>query len=163
MELALSISLGIGLSAACGFRIFVPLLVMSFAANAGHINLSPGFDWIATWPAFVCFLTATILEITAYYIPWLDNLLDTIATPAAVVAGTIITAAVITDMSPLLKWSLALIAGGGTAGIIQASSIATTVLSILLPLLTAIAVAALIVVLLISVRRIFRPHAAPQL
>jgi hypothetical protein len=190
MELALSISLGIGLSAACGFRIFVPLLAMSFAANAGHINLSPGFDWIATWPAFVCFLTATILEIAAYYIPWLDNLLDSVATPAAVVAGTIITAAVVTDMSPLMKWSLALIAGGGTAGIVQAStialrgassmstgglanfavasaelvaSIATTVLSILLPLLTAIAVAALIVVLLISVRRIFRPHAAPQL
>lgn len=63
MELALSISLGIGLSAACGFRIFVPLLAMSFAANAGHINLSDGFDWIATWPAFACFLTATILEI----------------------------------------------------------------------------------------------------
>src|SRR6478752_5837161 len=124
MELALSISLGIGLSAACGFRIFVPLLVMSFAANAGHINLSPGFDWIATWPAFVCFLTATILEITAYYIPWLDNLLDSVATPAAVIAGTIITAAVITDMSPLMKWSLALIAGGGTAGIIQSSSVA---------------------------------------
>lgn len=183
MELALSISLGIGLSAACGFRIFVPLLAMSFAANAGHINLSDGFDWIATWPAFVCFLTATILEIAAYYIPWLDNALDTIATPAAIVAGTIITAAVITDMSPLLKWSLALIAGGGTAGIIQASttalrgtstlatgglanfavasgelvaSVATTVLSMLLPILTALGISALIVALLFSARRRFQ-------
>lgn len=187
MELALSISLGIGLSAACGFRIFVPLLGMSFAANAGHINLSDGFDWIATWPAFVCFLTATILEIGAYYIPWIDNLLDSIATPAAVVAGTIITAAVITDMTPLMKWSLALIAGGGTAGIIQSASVAlrgtsslatggltnfavasaelaasitTTILSILLPLFTALAVAALIIALLISVRRRFRPAPA---
>lgn len=188
MELALSISLGIGLSAACGFRIFVPLLVMSFAANAGHINLSDGFDWIATWPAFVCFLTATILEIAAYYIPWLDNALDTIATPAAVVAGTLITAAVITDMSPLMKWSLALIAGGGTAGTIQASTVAlrgtsslttgglanfaiasgelfasitTTILSVMLPIFTAVAVAALIVVLLFAVRRL-QPRAAPQ-
>lgn len=181
MELALSISLGIGLSAACGFRIFVPLLVMSFAANAGHINLTHGFDWIATWPAFVCFLTATLLEIAAYYIPWLDNALDTIATPAAIIAGTLITAAVITDMSPLMKWSLALIAGGGTAGTIQASttalrgassvstgglanfalatgellaSIMTTILSILLPILTALAIAALILTLLFTVRRL---------
>ncbi len=183
MELALSICLGIGLSAACGFRVFVPLLGMSFAANAGHIDLSPGFDWISTWPAFACFLTATILEIAAYYIPWLDNLLDSVATPAAVLAGTLITAAVITDMSPLMKWSLALIAGGGTAGIIQASSVAlrggsslatgglanfaiasgeliaslaTTIFSIFLPILTALGVAALIALLLLFTSRRLR-------
>ena len=183
MELALSISLGIGLSAACGFRVFVPLLGLSTAALSGHLNLAHGFDWIGTWPAFACFLTATILEIAAYYIPWLDNLLDSVATPAAIVAGTIITAAVVTDMSPLLKWSLALIAGGGTAGVIQSSSVAlrgastattgglanfaisttelvasltTTILSILLPILTAIAVAVLIAVLLTFVSRRFR-------
>ena len=124
MELALSICLGIGLSAACGFRVFVPLLGMSGAALAGHLGLASGFEWIGTWPAFACFLTATIFEIAAYYVPWLDNLLDSVATPAAVAAGTIITAAVVTDMSPLMKWSLALIAGGGTAGVIQASSVA---------------------------------------
>ncbi len=184
MELALSICLGIGLSAACGFRVFVPLLGMSFAANAGHIDLADGFDWISTWPAFACFLTATILEIAAYYIPWLDNLLDSVATPAAVLAGTLVTAAVITDMSPLMKWSLALIAGGGTAGIIQATtitlrgassvstgglanftiasgeliaSIATTILSVLVPIFTAVAVAALVLGLLIAVRRFRRP------
>src|SRR5262245_17449136 len=124
MELALSICLGIGLSAACGFRVFVPLLGMSAAALAGHLHLAPGFDWIGTWPALACFLTATILEIGAYYIPWLDNLLDSMATPAAVIAGSLITAAVVTDMSPLLKWSLAIIAGGGTAGVIQSTSVA---------------------------------------
>jgi hypothetical protein len=183
MELALSISLGIGLSAACGFRIFVPLLAMSFAANAGHINLSEGFDWIATWPAFVCFLSATIPEIAAYYIPWLDNLLDSVATPAAIVAGTIITAAVITDMSPLMKWSLALIAGGGTAGVIQSSSVAlratsslttggltnwavasaelvasitTTVFSATVPIVTALAVVTLVVALVIWLPRRLR-------
>jgi hypothetical protein len=184
MELALSICLGIGLSAACGFRVFVPLLGMSAAALSGHLNLAHGFDWIGTWPAFACFLTATILEIAAYYIPWLDNLLDAVATPAAIVAGTIITAAVVTDMSPLLKWSLALIAGGGTAGIIQSTSVAlrgtsslttaglanfalssteltasltTTILALLLPLLTALAVITLLVALLTWVPRRFRP------
>ena len=124
MELALSICLGVGLSAACGFRVFVPLLGVSVAALAGHLGLAEGFEWIGTWPALACFLTATVLEVAAYYMPWIDNLLDSVATPAAVVAGTMITAAVVTDMSPLMKWSLALIAGGGTAGVIQATTVA---------------------------------------
>src|SRR5213592_3270836 len=98
MELALSICLGVGLSAACGFRVFVPLLGLSLAALAGHLQLAAGFEWIGTWPAFACFLAATVVEVAAYYIPWLDNLLDSLATPAAVVAGTMITAAVLTDM-----------------------------------------------------------------
>ena len=122
LEIAFPLCLGIGLSAACGFRIFVPLLGMSAAALADHLTLASGFEWIGTWPAFGCFLTATILEIGAYYIPWLDNALDTLATPAAFVAGTLITAAAITDTSPLLQWSLAAIAGGGTAGGIQTTT-----------------------------------------
>ena len=129
MELALSLCLGIGLSAACGFRVFVPMLGMSVASMAGHLELSSGFEWIGTPPAFICFLAATSLEIVAYYVPWLDNLLDTIATPAAVVAGTITLAATIaptpmvSDMSPLLRWTLAVIAGGSIAGIIQLSTV----------------------------------------
>jgi len=175
MELALSICLGIGLSAACGFRVFVPLLAMSVAALVGHLGLAAGFEWIGTWPAFACFLTASVLEVAAYYIPWLDNLLDSIATPAAIVAGTIVTAAVMTDMSPLMKWSLALIAGGGAAGVIQTASVAlrgtsslttgglanwavasgelaasvgTAIFSMVLPLLTAVAVGLLVAALL---------------
>ena len=122
-EAVLSVMLGIGLAAACGFRIFVPLLVMSIAATAGHLQLSEGFAWIGTWPALVAFAVATTLEIAAYYIPWLDNLLDTVATPAAVVAGVIVVAACVTDMSPYLKWTLAVIAGGGAAGAVQALTV----------------------------------------
>ena len=123
MELALSVCLGIGLSAACGFRVFVPLLGISMAALAGHDKLVEELAWIGTWPAFACFLTATILEIGAYYVPWIDNLLDSIATPAAVVAGTIVMASVVTEMSPQMRWTLALIAGGGTAGLIQSATV----------------------------------------
>ena len=129
MEFVLSLCLGIGLSAACGFRVFVPMLGMSVASMAGHLELSSGFEWIGTPPAFICFLAATSLEIVAYYVPWLDNLLDTIATPAAVVAGTMTLAATIaptpmaSEMSPLLRWALALIAGGSIAGIIQLSTV----------------------------------------
>jgi hypothetical protein len=125
MELALSIALGIGLSAACGFRVFVPFTIMSIAALGGYLHLSPDFAWIGTYPALLAFSTATVLEIMAYYVPWLDHLLDTIAGPAAVVAGTVATASVMTDMSPMLQWSTALIAGGGAAAVFQAG---TTVL-----------------------------------
>lgn len=125
MDTILSIALGIGLSAACGFRVFVPLLIISGAALSGHVGLSTGFEWIGTIPALIAFATATVLEILAYYIPWLDHLLDTIATPAAVVAGVVASASVFTDVSPLLRWTLALIGGGGIAGLVQGATVLT--------------------------------------
>jgi hypothetical protein len=101
IEALSSICLGVGLSAACGFRVFVPLLVMSIASLNGHLTLSPGFEWIGTYPALGAFGAATIFEIAGYYVPWIDNLLDTITTPAALVAGTIVTASVVSELSPL--------------------------------------------------------------
>src|SRR5580765_6236286 len=98
MDTLTSIFLGIGLSAACGFRVFVPMLVMSVASLSGHLTLAPGFQWIATYPALITFSVATAVEIAGYYIPWLDHLLDTMATPAAVIAGTIITASMVSGM-----------------------------------------------------------------
>lgn len=125
MQSFLSVCLGLGLSAACGFRIFVPLLVMNLAARAGYLGLSESFEWIGTTPALIAFGVATALEVAAYYIPWLDNLLDAIASPAAVVAGVIVSASVITGLDPMLKWTLAVIAGGGIAGAIQALTVGT--------------------------------------
>ena len=119
----LGLVIGIGLSAACGFRVFVPLLGISIATMTGYLTLSPGFQWIGSWPAFVAFSTATILEMAAYSIPWLDHVMDMITTPAAVVAGAMVTASMIGEMNPLLKWSLAIIAGGGTAGLVQAGTV----------------------------------------
>ncbi len=124
-ETVLTVCLGIGLSAACGFRVFVPLLVMSIASLAGHLTLAPSFQWIGTYPALVTFSVATAAEIAGYYIPWVDHALDTIATPAAIVAGTVVTASIVTGMSPLMKWSLAIIAGGGAAGLVQGATVVT--------------------------------------
>jgi hypothetical protein len=118
-DLVLSIALGIGLAAAVGFRVFLPMLVMSVAAYSGHLTLSSGFAWLATPPALVMLSVAALLEILAYYIPGVDNLLDTIATPAALIAGTVVSAAVMTDLPPIVKWTTALIAGGGAAGLTQ--------------------------------------------
>jgi hypothetical protein len=123
METLLSVGIGLGLSAACGFRVFVPLLGLSIAGLTGYVPLSPGFAWIGTVPALIAFSTATVLEIFAYYIPWFDNLLDTIATPAAVIAGMVASASVLADLPPLLKWAIALIGGGSAAGIVQGATV----------------------------------------
>jgi len=128
-EILLTVLMGIGLSAASGFRIFVPFLIVSIASASGNLELSESFSWIGTTPALITFSVATILEISAYYIPWVDNILDTIASPVAVIAGVILVASVITGMSPLLKWVLAIIAGGGVAAVVQGSTGITRVAS----------------------------------
>lgn len=123
MDTLLSIALGIGLAAAAGLRVFVPIFGAGLAAHAGVIEVSPSFGWIATMPALIAFGTATALEIVAYYVPWLDHLLDVIASPAAVVAGVVASAAVMTDLPPLVTWTVALIGGGGVAGTMQLLSV----------------------------------------
>lgn len=129
MELLLSLAVGLGLSAACGFRIFVPLLVMSLAAKTGHLTLGEGFEWIGSTPAVASFTFATLLEVGAYYVPWLDNLLDVAATPSAVVAGVIATASQISELDPWMTWTIAVIGGGGVAGAVQGLSVITRQIS----------------------------------
>lgn len=118
-DLAASIALGVGLAAATGFRVFLPMLVMSAAAYTGHLPLADSFAWLATPSALIILGVAALAEILAYYIPGVDNLLDTLATPAAFVAGTVVSAAVITDLPPMVRWTAAVIAGGGVAGLTQ--------------------------------------------
>ena len=189
LDTLLSVGVGLGLAAAAGFRVFVPLLVLSLAARAGYVPLSSGFEWIASTPALLAFGTATVLEVGAYYVPWLDNLLDTLAVPAAVVAGVVASASVMTDLPPVLKWSVALIGGGTAAGVVQSStallrlkstattaglanpllattelvgSVATSVLAILVPLLALLLIAlALFVIYRVSRRLLRRTGPAP--
>lgn len=128
-ETLLSLALGLGLAAACGFRVFVPFLVLGAAVRSGHLDVSPGFAWVATDAALVAFGVATLLEVAAYYVPWVDALLDTVATPAALVAGVLVTASVVTDASPLVRWTLSVLAGGAAAASVQALTVAARQLS----------------------------------
>jgi Domain of unknown function (DUF4126) len=118
-DLALSIALGVVLAAATGFRVFLPMLIMSGAAYTGHLSLDNSFAWLATPFALTMLGVAALVEVLAYYVPGVDNLLDAVATPAAFVAGTIVSAAVMTDLPPMAKWMAAVIAGGGTASLTQ--------------------------------------------
>lgn len=118
-DYGLSIVLGIALAAATGFRIFLPMLIMSVAAYTGHLSLAANFAWLGTPAALIMLAVAAVAEILAYYIPVVDNLLDALATPAAFVAGAVVSAAVMTDVPPMVKWTAAVIAGGGIAGLTQ--------------------------------------------
>ena len=118
-EAILSLGIGVGLAAATGMRVFVPLLVLGVSARMEWLPLSDGFHWLSSWPAIVAFAIAAIFEVGAYYIPLVDNFLDLLAGPLAVLAGVVATAAVITDLPPFIRWSVAIVAGGGTAGIVQ--------------------------------------------
>jgi len=178
--------MGLGLSACCGFRVFVPLLAASIASKMGILHLGAGFQWMSSTAAIICFSAATLFEIGGYYLPFIDNILDTIMTPASVIAGTLLTAsAIIPDLDPMLKWGLGIIVGGGSAGIIQAgtaltraTSTATTagvanpivatvehilaivgsLFSIVIPFIIAGVVCVVIVVMLFFVIRYFKKH-----
>lgn len=121
-EFILPVVLGVSLAAAAGFRVFVPLLALGASAHWGFVPVSDGFAWVATTPALIMLAVAAVAEVIAYYIPGVDNLLDTLAAPAALIAGAMVSAAVMTGMPPMLKWTLAIIAGGGAASLTQGAT-----------------------------------------
>ncbi|WGH74192.1 DUF4126 domain-containing protein [Tenacibaculum tangerinum] len=121
-ETIISIFLGIGLSASVGFRVFLPLFALSLAGYYNIIPLNENWHWVASSSAIITLGIATLLEIFAYYIPWFDNLLDTIAIPLAAIAGTAVMVSTIADLSPVTTWALAIIAGGGTASTIKGTT-----------------------------------------
>lgn len=102
----------------------MPLLMMNLASLTGHLHLSPGFEWIGSHYSSIAFGTATLVEVLAYTIPWLDHVLDLITSPAAIIAGVVATASMVMDISPFLRWTLAIIAGGGAAAIVQGVTVA---------------------------------------
>lgn len=132
-DLLLGVAIGIGLAAATGFRVFVPLLIAGLAARAGWVPLTDSFAWLQSTPALIALGTAALLETLAFYIPGLDHLLDVIAGPLAVVAGVVASASVMVDLPPEVRWPIAVIAGGGiaaitkgTAAVVRAKSAALT-------------------------------------
>lgn len=127
----MSFFLGIGLAASAGFRIFLPLFALSLGAHFGGdlLNLNESWQWVGSWPAMITLGVATIVEIVAYYIPIIDNLLDTIAVPLAAIAGTVLMGSTLLDMGEVSTWALAIIAGGGTAAAVSGTTAATRAVS----------------------------------
>lgn len=124
-------ALGIGLAAACGLRVFLPLFVTSLLQHFELVDIGTraGFEWIGEWPALATFGVASVVEILSYYIPLVDHFLDSVAIPLAAVAGTLVSASLLTDLPPLFTWSFAIIAGGGVAGAVSAGTATTRLAS----------------------------------
>ena len=121
-SLILSVILGLGLSSAVGFRIFVPALITSVGAHYGYIDLADSMSWMASLPTMITLGVATVLEIGAYYLPIIDNALDVVAAPAAAICGTLLMGSTIVEMEPLIKWPISIIAGGGMATAVHTGS-----------------------------------------
>ena len=184
-ETVISIFLGVGLAASVGFRVFLPLFALSLAAYFDVWGLNDNWEWIGSLAAVVAFGVATIIEIFAYFIPWVDNLLDSFAVPLAAIAGTAVVVSTVTDLDPVITWSMAIIAGGGTATAIKGAgaagrlastattgglanplvstietgtAIAVTAASIFLPILAAVMVI-IILMIIFKIYRKLRPRA----
>lgn len=185
-ETIISIFLGLGLAASTGFRVFLPLFALSLASHYGHIPLNDDFIWVGSTAAVITLGLATLFEIFAYFIPWFDHLLDSLAIPLAAIAGTAVVVATVADLDPVVTWSLAIIAGGGTATAIKGANAAgrltstaatggvanpavaaletgtaatVTVASIFMPVIGIILVIAILVVVFILYRKL-RPRKA---
>ncbi|GGE28819.1 DUF4126 domain-containing protein [Sphingobacterium cellulitidis] len=115
----ISLFVGIGLAAATGFRVFLPIFFLSLGSYLGWIPLDQSYAWIGGLPAVIATGLATVVEILAYYIPFIDNILDSITVPLATIAGSLLFASQFTEVSNWIQWSLAIIAGGGTAATIS--------------------------------------------
>lgn len=129
METIISIFIGIGLAASVGFRVFVPLFALSLAAHFGIIPLNDSWQWVGGTTALWTLGVATVVEILAYMIPWLDHILDMITVPLATIAGTAVMVSTVAHLDPTLSWALAIIAGGGTATAIKTSTTSTRLAS----------------------------------
>ena len=125
----IALSIGLGLSAAAGFRAFIPFLLYGLFARGGLVSLSESYEWMgSTWAIYI-FGIATALEISGYLIPWFDNLLDSISIPVAILGGMILTSSCLDGIDPAFQWILAIIAGGGVAGVTQLGTVATRAIS----------------------------------
>jgi hypothetical protein len=118
----IAIAIGIGLAAATGFRVFLPLLIAGVAARWGGLPLADGFGWLSSNGALIALATASVIEVAAYYIPLVDHLLDLVAGPAAVLAGVLASASAMADVPPAIMWPIAVIGGGGIAGLTKTMS-----------------------------------------
>lgn len=128
LNFLLAFSLGLGLSAACGFRVFIPPLAMSLAAMQGVIDLAPDWQWVGSPAAAITLGIAAAVEVFAYFLPWVSNALDSVELAAAPVAGMLVTASSLSmagDMNPVMMWAIAAIIGGGTAELIEGTSAVT--------------------------------------
>ena len=133
IDILVASSLGLGLAAASGFRVFIPPFLYGLFLRLDMVPISIPMTGISEWMAsdigLIILGVAMIVEILGYYVPWIDNLLDTIASPAAIIAGVMMMSSTLSDTHPSLQWGASIIAGGGVSGTVQIGTVATRAVS----------------------------------
>lgn len=184
----LPLFLGLGLAAACGFRAFLPLLLLSAAVHfdLAGLSVNQSFAWIGSTNALIALSIAAAVELLADVIPYVDNLVSLIGNVTGPVAGAVAAGSVFTSADPSTAAIAGIIVGAPTALAfsatqtgVRAVSTATTggianpfisviestltffmaLLAILLPILIPIALAALLYVAWRLMRRLRRRRA----
>jgi len=113
------VAMGIGLASCAGLRAFLPMLVVGTAGRLDLIPLTRSFEWLESTPALIVFGIAVVAELLADKFPVIDNFLDAAQVFVKPIAGTILMASVLTELSPLQATVLGLIGGGTTAGVVH--------------------------------------------
>tara|TARA_B100001250_G_scaffold22496_1_gene18927 strand:+ start:192 stop:794 length:603 start_codon:yes stop_codon:yes gene_type:complete len=133
LETLMAVSLGLGLAAASGFRVFIPPFLYGLSLRFDMLPISLPMTGLSEWMAsdfgLIILGAAMLIEILGYYIPWIDNLLDTIASPAAILAGVLMMSSTLSDSNPMIQWGFSIIAGGGVSGTVQIGTVATRAVS----------------------------------
>ena len=114
-QTAVQIMMGIGLAGCAGLRAWLPLFCAGLLGRLGYLPLSGAFSFLERADVLIVFGVATLLEILGDKLPVIDHLLDLAGTVARPVAGTMLSASVLTGIDPTTASLLGLIVGGGTA------------------------------------------------
>lgn len=120
MELLAAICVGLGLSAAGGLRIFVPLLIAGLSQRLNLVELAPALSWTSSWTALCVLGLLSVAEGVGYCVPAVDHALDALSAPAGWLAGALLSVGLV---APELHSSLA--SGDHLTGLINQALYAT--------------------------------------
>lgn len=117
LDLVLAGMAGVAIAAACGLRAFLPLLALGLGVRFELLHVDPAAAWIASTPAIVTLLWATVLELAADKVPALDHLLDVVATGLRPAAAAVAAWCTFAGVHPALGVAAALVLGAGAMGV----------------------------------------------
>lgn len=127
--------LGLGLAAATGLRVFLPLLLLALAVKFElfGIRLNPEMEWLVADAAVAALGVASLVEVLADKIPVVDNLLQAVGLVIRPIAAVVAAGSVFWAVDPLTAAVAGLIVGApaalafaGASGGARATSTATT-------------------------------------
>ena len=126
MELShttLCILIGVGLSCAIGFKIILPVFVLSLLSYFGEIELNESYSWLSSKYTLVALGIAFCYETLSTLIPGLAGMQKFMAVFIAPLVAFWVSVAILpSETSEFIKWSSALICGTTSFGVAATTS-----------------------------------------